>query len=61
MNEIQREEKFRKWLTAKVETATPLYTYIRALHELIPQKLNELNEGQYKNLFLCTDLRTSQN
>ena len=56
MNEIERENEFRNWLSTKVNTQAPLSSYPRALKEFIPIKLNELNETKYDNLFKCIDI-----
>ena len=40
MNEIERENEFRNWLSTKVNTQAPLSSYPRALKEFIPIKLN---------------------
>jgi 5-methylcytosine-specific restriction enzyme B len=56
MNEIERENEFRNWLSTKVNTQAPLSSYPKALKEFIPIKLNELNESKYDNLFKCIDI-----
>ena len=56
MNEIERENEFRNWLSTKVNTQAPLSSYPKALKEFIPIKLNELNETKYDNLFKCIDI-----
>jgi 5-methylcytosine-specific restriction protein B len=56
MNEIERENKFRNWLSTRVNTQAPLSSYPKALKEFIPIKLNELNEMEYDNLFKCIDI-----
>ena len=56
MNETERENEFRNWLSTKVNTQAPLSSYPKALKEFIPIKLNELNESKYDNLFKCIDI-----
>ena len=61
MNEIERENNFREWLRLRVDTLTPIGSYPRAINTLIPNKLNELNETRYSNLFSCIDLAYLKN
>jgi 5-methylcytosine-specific restriction protein B len=50
------EEEFKKWLETKVETDAPISSYSNALRELIPIKLESINEKEYNNLFDCKDI-----
>lgn len=61
MNEIERENNFREWLRLRVDTPAPISTYPRAINTWIPNKLNELNETRYSNLFSCIDLAYLKN
>lgn len=53
---MNRKYKFKHWLTNKVETVTPLSSYPNALENFIPQKLIEIGEDKYNNLFDCADI-----
>ncbi|MDX9743169.1 MAG: DUF4357 domain-containing protein [Arcobacteraceae bacterium] len=55
MNEIERENSFKKWLETVVDTQAPISSYPIALKRLLPEKLAEFGEVEYPNLFLCTD------
>jgi 5-methylcytosine-specific restriction enzyme B len=61
MNAIEREINFKKWLEAIVDTPAPMSSYPKALRETIPEKLSELSESEYSNLFLCTDIEYLKN
>lgn len=61
MSEVERENNFREWLRARVDTQAPISSYPTALRRLIPDKLNELNEAVYTNLFSCIDLEYLNN
>ena len=50
------EEEFRIWLEKEVETQTPLSSYPNALKEWIPNKLKEIENYDYNNLFDCKDI-----
>ena len=52
-----REKKFQEWLKTKVESSTPLNTYPKALREKIPNKLKEIGENDYSNIFQCLQLK----
>ncbi|MDX4065785.1 AAA family ATPase [Aliarcobacter skirrowii] len=56
MEEIERENNFIVWLSNEVVTQAPLGSYPNALKNFIPNKLEEINENIYGNLFNCTDL-----
>ncbi|PWE21387.1 McrB family protein [Aliarcobacter skirrowii] len=56
MEEIERENNFIVWLSNEVVTQAPLGSYPNALKNFIPNKLEEMNENIYGNLFNCTDL-----
>ncbi|MDX4059535.1 AAA family ATPase [Aliarcobacter skirrowii] len=56
MEEIERENNFIVWLSNEVDTQSPLGSYPNALKNFIPNKLKEINENIYGNLFNCTDL-----
>src|SRR5574344_2149921 len=56
MEEIERENNFIVWLSNEVVTQAPLGAYQNALKNFIPNKLEEINENIYGNLFNCTDL-----
>lgn len=61
MSEIERENNFKEWLRTRVDTQAPISSYPTALKKLIPDKLNELNEATYTNLFSCIDLEYLNN
>ena len=56
MEEIERENNFREWLRTVVDSQAPISSYPNALKIFIPNKLEEMNENIYGNLFNCTDL-----
>jgi 5-methylcytosine-specific restriction protein B len=56
MSEIERENNFREWLRTVVDTQAPISTYPTAIKTWIPNKLKELNDNSYDNLFVCQDL-----
>ena len=56
MEEIERENNFREWLRNVVDSQAPISSYPNALKIFIPNKLEEMNENIYGNLFNCTDL-----
>jgi len=56
MNVKQRETSFLLYLNKNKVSKTTLSLYPLALRERIPQKLEELNELKYKNLFECLDI-----
>ncbi|MDD2508109.1 MULTISPECIES: McrB family protein [Aliarcobacter] len=56
MEEIERENNFREWLRTVVDSQAPISSYPNALKIFIPNKLEEMNENIYENLFNCTDL-----
>ncbi len=51
-----KENQFIKWLKDEVKTESPISSYPKALKFLLPQKLSELGEEDYKNIFECEDL-----
>lgn len=61
MNILELEEKFRGWLTNKVRTNTPLSQYPNMLREKLPNKLTQLDQGTYQNLFECMDVSYLEN
>ena len=54
------ENEFKKWLQNKVNTIAPLSSYPNAIKKLIPEKLKQINEYKYNNLFNCTDIEYLQ-
>ncbi|XQC06473.1 hypothetical protein ACOAJ8_05270 [Arcobacter cryaerophilus gv. pseudocryaerophilus] len=56
MEEIERENNFKEWLRTVVDSQAPISSYPNALKIFIPNKLEEMNENIYGNLFNCTDL-----
>lgn len=61
MTEQQREQEYKEWLKTKVDTPAPLSSYPIAIKDLILQKLKELGESIYDNLFTCTDINYLEN
>ncbi|EDZ61606.1 putative 5-methylcytosine-specific restriction enzyme, subunit McrB [Sulfurimonas gotlandica GD1] len=57
---MDNETKFKKWLEDRVQTQAPINSYPKAIREFIPNKLNELGESKYGNLFLCDDINYLQ-
>lgn len=56
MEEIERENNFKEWLRTVVDSQAPISSYPNALKIFIPNKLEEMNENIYGNLFNCTYL-----
>jgi len=52
----KREKDFINWLKKSNVSKTTLNLYLNSLRKKIPQKLKELNEQSYNNLFECLDI-----
>ena len=53
---MSQKEKFIEWLEEQVETVAPLNSYPNALKRLIPDKLIQIGEQKYTDLFNCDDI-----
>ena len=55
-NEIEHEEKFKEWLITLNFSTRVISGYPSTLKKSIPQKLKEINELEYNNLFQCFNI-----
>ena len=55
-DEEQREKDFKDWLKESGMLEGTVKSYSASLRKKIPNKLKEINEFKYSNLFQCLDI-----